>query len=374
MTAVQTLKKTALFDEHLRLKARMVPFAGYDMPVQYAGVMAEHLCVRKNVGLFDVSHMGICSIKGPAAANFINSLVTKEVASLPEQKAAYAILCNEDGHCLDDLIIYRENQNQFYIVFNASNKEKDFAHFQRQLTLSLEKYPQTELKALFDSHSLLALQGPLAHELLKKLGWKNAMLSPFSFVEGVLCGAPVKLAFTGYTGEIGCEIFVENTFAATLWKQILNVGAEFHIQPIGLGARDTLRTEMGYSLYGHELSESINPVEAGLSWAISFEKENFLGKAALVTAKQKPKRKMISLSYGSKQSPRPGMKVYSSEKLEVGEICSGTYAPSLGHVIAMALVTQESLAPYFVDIRGQHIEFNTVKRPFYNGSLKARKT
>jgi len=354
------LKKTALFEEHLGLKARMVPFAGYSMPVQYSGLMSEHQCVRSHVGIFDVSHMGIAICEGPQAFDFLNSSLTRDLTNTEPGKAAYTLLCLENGGTVDDLIVYRLSQNLFYLVLNASNKEKDFAYLQTLKT----QFPDCTLKNCFDSHSLFAVQGPESFKLLKEMGFAQSPPKAFSFCEAVLGGVKVFLAFTGYTGESGYEVFVANSDAIVLWKEFFKKGAAFKIEAIGLGARDTLRTEMGYSLYGHELSEDINPVEAGLSWAIGFKKNNFVGKAALEAAKANPKRKIIALKNSSKQAPRPDMEVYDSRNLRVGKITSGTYAPSLGHAIGLALVDQQSQAPYSVDIRGSKILFDVTDRPF----------
>lgn len=341
-----------------------MPFAGYSMPVQYTGLIDEHQTVRNHVGLFDVSHMGIATCEGAEALEFLNTSVTRDLATVAPGRAAYTLLCRDSGGTVDDLIIYRESPNKFFLVLNASNKEKDFAYLQELKA----KFPSVTLKPLFDSYSLLALQGPKAFQLIQKLGFTGELPAPFSFLHTTLAGVPVYMAFTGYTGEKGCEMFVKNENAVALWRALLTDGAPLGIKPIGLGARDTLRTEMGYSLYGHELSEEINPVEAGLSWAIGFKKDAFKGKAALVKAKEAPQRKLVALSHADKQAPRPDMLVYDASKKLVGKITSGTFAPSLGHVIGLALVEASSAAPYFVDIRGKLTEFSLTTRPFLKKS------
>lgn len=364
MTAPNSLKKTALYSDHRRLNARLVPFAGYEMPVQYSGLIDEHTAVRQAAGLFDVSHMGIAVCEGPAAAEFLNTSVTRDLSPLTPGKAAYTLLCLENGGTVDDLIIYRSSNEKFYLVLNASNKEKDFAYFQRLLDSQPALKQKCQLSTLFDSHSLLALQGPNTAEILSRLGHSGGMLAPFTFISAKLDGVSVHMAFTGYTGEKGCEIFIDNVNASKLWNKILEVGKDVGIKPIGLGARDTLRTEMGYSLYGHELSETINPVEAGLSWAVGFSKAQFVGKEALVAAKAKPARKLICLKHSAKQAPRDSMPVLDSAGAVVGKITSGTFAPSLGYAIGMALVNADAQAPYTVDIRGTHVQFELTTRPF----------
>lgn len=361
---VEELKKTSLWDEHVALKARMVPFAGYHMPVQYQGVIPEHEATRQHVSLCDVSHMGIARAEGPEARKFINYALAKDVTALKPGHALYTVLCRANGNTVDDLIVYCEGEEKFFFVLNASNKEKDLNYLRE-----LAKNFAVKLEDDFEKLSLLALQGPKSEALLQKMGLKEPLSPAFTFFRTELAGIPVLISRTGYTGEVGCEIAVANAQAPTLWKKLLSVGESFGIKPCGLAARDTLRTEMGYSLYGHEITEEINPVEAGLGWVLSLNKD-FVGREALQKAKAQPQRKLVALKNNSKQAPRPDMKVQDATGQVVGFITSGTFAPSLGHAIGLALVTTTSQAPYSVVIRDQAVPFEITKRPFYQRSEK----
>ena len=341
--ASETLQKTALHATHAALKARLVPFAGYEMPVQYSGVIEEHQAVRQNAGLFDVSHMGVGIVRGPDTVKFLNYALTRDLSKVQDGQAAYSLLCRANGGTVDDLIVYRKTADFFYAVLNASNKDKDVAYL-RELSKGFDVVIEGPLPGM----SLLALQGPRSEDVLRKLGFTSEWPKPFRFLETSLTASgktiAVKLAFTGYTGEKGCEIFVEDKDVVTLWNAILSLD----VKPIGLAARDTLRTEMGYSLYGHELLETINPVEAGLNWAVGFAKENFVGRDAIVKAKENPARKLIALKNDSRQAPRPDMRVFDATGTDVGYVTSGTFAPSLAHAIGLALVDAKSQAPYSV--------------------------
>jgi aminomethyltransferase len=357
-----SLKKTALWAEHHKLGARMVPFSGYDMPVQYKSVLVEHQAVRQAAGIFDVSHMGLSAFKAPGILQAVNKIITRDISNLEVGQGAYSLLCRDSGFCVDDLILYRTAEDELLFVFNASNKEKDFAY----LTGLLKDIP-LEAAAPSDADALIALQGPKVPALLKSLGlgeWPK----PFSVLNFSAQGIPCRLLFTGYTGEVGCEIAVKSSEAPALWRLLLEKGAE----PCGLGARDTLRLEMGYSLYGHELSEEINPLEAGLSWAVNLKKEAFVGREALLRYKEAPRRKLIALKNESKQAPRGEMRVFDATGRDVGFVTSGSLAPSLGHAIGLALVETSSQPPYTVNIREKKIPFEETKRPFYTkNSLKS---
>ncbi|MBS1982541.1 MAG: glycine cleavage system aminomethyltransferase GcvT [Bdellovibrionales bacterium] len=365
-----SLLQTALHSEHKKLGAKFAPFAGYDMPIQYTGIIDEHSAVRKAAGLFDVSHMGVATVEGPDAHAFLNHALTRDLSKLTPGKAAYSLLCHPDGGTVDDLIVYCATPTQFFLVLNASNKDKDMAHLQK-----LAAGRKLTLQGPLPQYSLLALQGPASETLLRACGFEitqgprptdaTKVLPPvFSFFEARIGEIPVRMATTGYTGETGGEIFVDNKHAVQLWEKLLLAGAALGVKACGLGARDTLRTEMGYSLYGHELSDTINPVEAGLSWAIGFDKPDFVGKSALVAAKAQPQRKLISLQNNSRQAPRAGMRVLNAEGQDVGEITSGTFSPSLGYAVGLALVNANSVGPYSVDVRGNRVAFETTTRPF----------
>ncbi len=370
---MDTLKKTPLHSSHIKHQAKMVPFAGYDMPVQYSkGLMHEHQAVRTHAGLFDVSHMGILELKGSRTQDFLNFALTRDISKLQSGKAAYSLLCYEDGGTVDDLIVYCVQNSHFYIVLNASNKEKDLKFLKSLTQMAPWNKESFTWNPLFDSYGLLALQGPKSLEILKLAGWTNPDPTsmnpkPFSFFpnQKLYKEVNVHLAFTGYTGEVGCEIFCENSQIEYLWNHLLKSGGPLGLEPIGLGARDTLRTEMGYSLYGHELSETINPIEAGLSWAVGLKKESFFGKSALASAASHPKRKLVSLrDTTSKRAARGEMKVLNNSGQEVGIVTSGTYSPTLGYSVAMALVHHDAQPPFFIDIRGQKVPYEICDRPF----------
>jgi aminomethyltransferase len=351
--------KIPLDSLHRKLGARMVPFAGFEMPVNYKGILEEHQCVRKNVGIFDISHMGILFVRGLGTLKFLDKMLTKPVSKVTVGKGAYALLCNEAGNTLDDLIFYRTQEHEVCLALNASNKEEDFKWLQKYASSDVE------FEARFSSHALFALQGARAPEFLKSLGIDLNYSQLYSTGKFQISGVECLFFVSGYTGEKGCEISVPTSSAEKVFSFFLEKGKDFSIQPIGLGARDTLRTEMGYSLYGHELSQSINPVEAGLSWAIDLS-SNFIGSEALRRIKEKPQRKLIALrNVNSKQAPRNEMKIFDSHEKEVGFISSGTFAPSLGYAIGLGIVDVQSQAPYFIDIRGQKVAYELVKRPFY---------
>lgn len=354
------LNQTPLTAWHRSHNARMAEFAGYDMPIQYTSVIEEHECVRKNAGLFDVSHMGLLRLEGNKAATLLDRALTRNISKLKPGRAVYAIMCHENGGTIDDLIVYSSSENEFYLVLNASNKMKDLAHIN-----SLDLHSEVRFESLFNEASIFALQGPKVPEILALCGFTKSW-KPFDFIRAEICNISVQIAFTGYTGEKGCEIFVSNSDALNLWTQLMTKGHPLGLRPCGLACRDTLRLEMGYSLYGHELNDQINPIEAGLDWAVDFNKSEFIGRKALLKSKEFPERKMIALQNSSKQAPRAGMKIYDAHGHEVGSVCSGTYAPSLGFAIGLGLVTTKSLAPYSVEIRNQKIPFESTTRPFYN--------
>jgi len=351
------LRQTSLYGIHKDLGATLVDFAGYEMPLQYDTILKEHLTVRNSVGIFDVSHMGVIRIKGADATTYLNFLLTRDLNRVNVGSASYSLLCNENGFAIDDLIVYHTEENTWTIIANASNKENVFKHLQAHT-----KDFQVELTPPQDNLSLLALQGPRVPELLKKAGFDQPWPKPFHYTKATLFTIPVEIAFTGYTGELGCEILCENEKAPHLWEKLLETEK---VKPCGLGSRDTLRTEMGYSLYGHEISSEINPVEAGLSWVIHWNKENFIGKAALEKMKAEQKRKIIALLGKSARAPRPKMSVVDGSNEVVGFITSGTFSPSLTKGIGLALVDADSKEPYSVQFKNKNVEFTLTTLPFY---------
>jgi aminomethyltransferase len=354
------LKQTPLWNWHKSRGARMLEFAGYDMPIQYTSVLDEHQAVRQAAGLFDVSHMGLLRLEGTRAVDLLDIALSRNIRKLRSGRAQYALMCDERGGTLDDVIVYAAGPAEFYVVFNASNKLRDLQHL-NGIMLS----QQVRMDALFDNASIFALQGPKSFEILARAGFDASSHKAFDFCSAEILGIPVQVAFTGYTGEKGCEIFVSNERAVELWEGLMKEGSELGLKPCGLAARDTLRLEMGYSLYGHELTEQINPIEAGLAWAVDLHKEDFIGMAPLRAATERPKRELVALKNATKQAPRAGMRVFDRQGQDVGFVTSGSLGPSLGYVVGLALVNAGSEGPLSVEIRNQKIPFETTERPFY---------
>lgn len=357
------LKKTPLCDEHIKLGARMVDFAGWYMPVHYAGLREEHINVRTNVGLFDVSHMGEIRFKGPKALSSLEWLTTNDVAKLSDGDAQYSLLPNERGGLVDDIIVYCIKRDADYMVcVNASNKDKDFAWM-----------TQNNLGAGIADESAewaqIAVQGPNALSLVDKvLGNDASSMKPFTFKSGKFNGETVVTATTGYTGEKGCEIFVKVEVATRLWQILLEEGKQFGIQPAGLGARDTLRTEKKYSLYGHEINDLTNPYAAGLGWVIKPDKKTFLGRGPMLEQKNEGFNKLlVGFKMLDKGIPRQGYELFDEKDLPIGIVTSGTVSPSLNEAIGIAYITRENAkegSQFFVDIRGRKAGARVCKTPF----------
>jgi aminomethyltransferase len=365
----ETLKKTPIHEEHVKLGGRMVPFAGYDMPVQYTGIVDEHRAVREACGLFDVSHMGRLQLDGEHAISVVDYLVTNDIKKLDDFQAAYTCCCNAQGTILDDLIIYKAKEGRAYVVCNASNRSKIVPHFQK----ASENH--CDFKDRSDATGLLALQGPKAFDVLAKLGDSGPDLKNLKsfhladFDKTKLAGIPCAVARTGYTGEDGVEIFVPASEAANLWRKILEVGAPFGIKPIGLGARDTLRLEARLSLYGNDIDETTNPIEAGLGWVVKMNKEDFVGKEALAKVKASPlPRKMAGFEVLGRGVARHAYPLRDLEGKEIGVCTSGGPSPTLGKNIGLGYLPTkltEIGTKFFVDCRGKNIEAVVVKTPFY---------
>lgn len=369
---MSTLKRTALFEEHQRLGGRLIDFGGWELPVQYSGIMDEHLACRESLGLFDVSHMGEVHVDGADAEAYLNYLVTNNVSKLAIGQALYTVMCHPEGGIVDDLVIYRRSQDRFLVVVNASNTDKDFSHIQ---AIQKEfKGLRGDLRITNESskYTQIAVQGRKAQETLQKLTSANlASIKTYWFTEGtVLGGIPAILARTGYTGEDGFEIYVEWSRGPEIWRALLEAGAPFGVKACGLGARDTLRMEMKYPLYGNELTDQTHPLEAGLGWVVKLDKPDFVGKAALLRAKEAGmKRKLVGLKLLDKGIPRHGYGIYDSTGTHsVGEITSGTQSPSLKAAVAIGYV-ETALAEIgqklTLDIRGNKIPAEVTATPFY---------
>jgi aminomethyltransferase len=361
------LKKTVLCEIHRALGAKMVPFAGWEMPVNYpTGVIEEHLAVRTRAGLFDVSHMGQIRVSGPAALPFIQYLTTNDAAPLAPGQIQYTLVCYPNGGAVDDTTLYRLGPEEYLFCVNASRSDEDFAWMQ---TIAAEKEFDVRLENLSDTYGLLALQGPAAAAILGKVSDADlAALPYFHFQSGQTAGVTALISRTGYTGEDGFELYLPVNETVAVWNALLDAGRKEGMAPVGLGARDTLRLEKKYALYGHELSSDINPLEAGLGWVVKFGKTDFSGKAALEEMKRQGiPRQLICLRMEEAGIPREQYLVYDGDR-PIGTVTSGTLSPSLRQGIAIALVaagawkTGERLQ---IEIHGRKRSAMIVKPPFY---------
>ncbi len=359
------MKKTALYDWHRASGAKMIEFCGYLMPVQYSGIVAEHRAVRTSAGLFDVSHMGNFYVKGQGAFDFLQHVTTNNLALLKNQEAQYTLMLYPDGGIVDDLIVYRLDHEEWFLVVNAGNKEKDL----KWLRDHLGGFEGVTVDDWTERLALVALQGPKSMHVLQRVFASSVCeaLTPFHFRQTDFNGSDIMIACTGYTGEKGVEISVENHHAESLWKQLMKEGEAFGIQPVGLGARDTLRLEMGYPLYGNEISRDTNPMETRLGWVTKPEKGEFIGKAACEQALRHPERTIVGIVMEERAIPRAGYTVFNSEGREIGSVCSGTMSPTLQQPIATAYVLREAKEPgttVFLDVRNNRYRGTVVKLPF----------
>ena len=356
------MKNSPLHEKHLKLGAKMADFGGWLMPIEYpgGGVLAEHAAVRECVGIFDVSHLGKASVVGPGALEFLNAIVTNDLNRIADGQAQYSLLCNLDGGVIDDLIIYRNSETDFFLIPNASNTTAVV-----EVLASLAP-PNISVKNLHNDFGVIALQGPKSQEVLRSLGVLPEM-GYMEFTRATIAGCTVILCRTGYTGEHGYEVIPSWNEASKVWDA-LSLQVEKNSGLVcGLGARDTLRTEMGYSLHGHELTPSINPVEAGSSWAVGWKKESFQGHQALRKSKEdRSHRKLFALLSKDRGIPRAGMHVKSSEGKLLGEITSGTFSPTLKHGIGLALLSQDLSVgdQVHIDVRGRDCIAEVVSLPF----------
>jgi aminomethyltransferase len=368
------IRKTALNSVHRRLGAKMVEFNGWDMPVEYSGIIAEHLAVRTGVGIFDVSHMGDIRLAGPQALAAVQHISMNDASRLAVDQAQYSALLYPQGTFVDDVIVHRLGQDEYLLVINAGTREKDFSWVwdnTRQFDCAVEN--------LSDDFTQIAIQGPKGVDLLQKLTDANLLAVKFYWVtRGTVCGLKNTLiARTGYTGEDGFEIYVpaDEETSARVWNEVLEAGREFGAIPCGLGARNTLRLESKLPLYGHEISDTINVWEAGLDRFCKMEKPEFIGRAALETARAEPlKRTLIGLEMTGRGIARDGYKVWNEAGAETGYVTSGSYAPFLKKNIALAYVPPEYAtlgSTLQVEIRGQGVKAQVVPTPFYKRPKKA---
>jgi aminomethyltransferase len=375
LSAPPTLRRTALNAVHRAMKAKMVDFGGWDMPVEYSGLIAEHMAVRTAVGLFDVSHMGDIQLRGPGSLAAIQQLSMNDASKLAVGQAHYSAMLYPNGTFVDDIIVHKLSDNDYLIVINAGTREKDI-QWVRQ---TIGHMPSVHVNDFSDFYTQLAIQGPRAAETLQKLTPLDlSTIKNYWFTWGQVCGIHnVMIARTGYTGEDGFEIYIpaDDATSHRVWCEVLAAGEEFGILPCGLGARNTLRMEAGMALYGHEISDTINVFEANLGRYAKLEKPNFVGRDALLAIQEArgPERKLVGLEVTGRGFGRDGYPVHTPDGTRIGEITSGGPSPFLKKAIAMALVSTDFTTPgteLAVEIRGQLVPATVVPLPFYKRPKK----
>ena len=359
------MKKTALYSWHREAGAKMINFNGYFMPVQYSGILAEHKCVRTSAGLFDVSHMGNLYVKGSRSLEFLQFMTTNDVVSLKNNQAQYTLMLYPGGGIVDDLIIYRIDHDTWFLVVNAGNMKKDFDW----LSKHMQMFDGVSIEDHTERISLIALQGPKSMHILQRVFSSSVceQLSSFQFLKTNFQDAEIMIACTGYTGEKGVEISVPNEHAADLWKTLMEEGCEFGLQPIGLGARDTLRLEMGYPLYGHEISSETNPIEVRLKWVTKLDKGDFIGREACIETDRHPERTIVGFVMEERAIPRQGYALYDGAETEVGKVCSGSMSPTLQKPIGTANVFRGSVEPgntILMEVRNKRYRGKVIRLPF----------
>ena len=360
------MKQTPLIAQHRNAGAKLVDFAGWEMPIQYSGVIDEYQTVRQKAGLFDVSHMGRLMVSGAGGLEFLQSVTTNDVGRLAVGQAQYSMVCNDQGGIKDDIFVYRLKSMDYLLCVNASNREKIHTWLQghaRATTVVLEDHS--------DRMAQIALQGPLSRDIVVALGGTAvSALKLHHTCEVTLASIPTLVARTGYTGELGYELYAAADRIGSLWERILEQGAAQGVKPAGLGARDLLRLEMGYLLYGNDIGEETTPIEAGVEWTVSMDKGEFLGRASLVTQEQcGPMRRLVGFELLEKAVPRHGFKILESVSSRViGEVSSGNLSPILQKGIGLGYVPAAKSAagtPIMIDIRGKAVPAQVVKTPFY---------
>lgn len=367
---MEDLKRTALYSAHKRYGGKIIEFAGWELPVQYEGILEEHEAVRNAAGLFDVSHMGEVLILGPQAQDFVQYLVTNDVSSISDNQIIYGLMCYEDGGVVDDILIYKYNTEYFYIVVNASNAEKDYKWMLQNVT----GY-NVEIRNISKEISEIALQGPKSEDILQKLTETDlSKLKFFNFIDGVMVeGIKCLVSRSGYTGEDGFELYTPNENAEKLWDMILEAGKEYGLKPAGLGCRDTLRFEACLPLYGDEISKDISPLEAGLGIFVKLNKSNFIGKDALLRQKEQGlKRKLAGFEMIDRGIPRHGYEVSADGKV-IGAVTTGYMAPTLKKSIGLALIDSKYSdldTEINIIIRNKPVRARIISKNFYNKNYK----
>lgn len=361
------LLRTPLYERHKALGAKLVPFAGYEMPVEYQGILGEHAAVRNAMGLFDVSHMGEIEVRGKRAVEFCQKVSTNDASALKAGKVQYTAVLNENGGMLDDCCLYRLAEDHFLFVVNASNREKLANWF------AGHQMDGAKVEDRSDDYALLALQGKKAEELLSKVIRRDlGTVLYYEFIWAELLGAAALISRTGYTGEDGFEIYIPTGKAVEVWDLLMETGGPQGLTPIGLGARDTLRLEMGYLLYGNDMTEDVTPLEAGIGWAVKLDKGSFIGRERLLEQKaQGVLRRIRGLKVDGRGIPRPHYEIHHGGK-KVGDVTSGTFSPSLKNGIALAMLdpTLELGESVDVIVRDKPVKSVLVKPPFVPGSVK----
>lgn len=358
------MKKTKFYDIHKKLDAKIVEFAGYEMPVQYSSIIAEHKAVRNSVGVFDVSHMGEFFVKGEKALDFVQGVTVNNAAKLEPGKVQYSCMCYEDGGIVDDLLVYQLDENEYMLVVNASNIDKDFEWLAKNNTHGIELVNRS------DEYSLLAVQGPNSQKVLQKICNKNLDdLGFYTFTIAECAGKEMIVSRTGYTGELGFELYFTGNEeeAGKVWNEIMKAGEEFDIEPAGLGARDSLRLEKGYCLYGNDIDKTTNPLEANLGWITKLKKGDFIGRDSLLKVKEEgAKRKLVPMISEEKVFPRHGYEIKADDKI-IGYITSGTISPILEKPIALGYLdieyTEKGKDVKFL-IRNKEFNAKVTKLPF----------
>ncbi len=366
------LKRTPLYGEHERLGAKLVEFGGWEMPVQYTSILEEHKTVRERVGLFDVSHMGEILVEGSDALSFVDHLIVNSASKLKNGQICYSPMCYENATIVDDLLAYRFSDVKILLVVNASNSDKDFAWVKEQ-----SKGYRVTVTNMSNQYAQLAFQGPKAEEILKSISGVNlSEIEFYHFTTGRVNGIECIVSRTGYTGEDGFELYFEPDAAVAMWRKLLEIGKPYGVKPCGLGARDTLRFEACYMLYGNDIDNTTTPMEAGLKWTIDFDKKDFNGKSVLVKQKEEGLSRRLKGLEISKGIARHGYKVFSEDGKEIGYVTSGTKSPTVGKSFALAYLSKgytKRGSEVFVDIHGKRVEAKVIKTPFYRGSVKSGK-
>jgi aminomethyltransferase len=366
----EILKRTPLYGVHVAAGAKVIEFGGWEMPVQYSGIIEEHRAVRQAAGIFDLSHMGEFTLDGPGAEAFLQEMTTNDVSKLAVGQAHYSMFCRPTGGIVDDILVYRR-PNGFFIVVNGANVDKDFAW----LTAHLPAQPDFQLRNISDETALIAVQGPKAAEIVQRVvDTPLDGIYYYRFAEGKANGFPAIISRTGYTGEDGVELYVENAAAEGLWAKLTEIGGPLGMVPVGLGARDTLRLEMAYSLYGNDLTDETTPLEAGLGWVVKMNKGDFVGRAALERQKETGvARKLVGFELAERGIARHGYRLAAPDGATIGEVTSGTFSPTLEKTVGLGYVKPEFAAAgseIAVDIRGKLARATVVQVPFAESHVR----